>query len=115
MGRPDLADRVQWTASAEGDGLGYDVQSYDAAGDIRYIEVKATAYGPETPFYISTAELEFARRNPHRYRLYRVFDVLEKPRFFTIKGDITTSIDLTPVTYQAMPAATVPAANHDTL
>jgi hypothetical protein len=53
-GRADLAERVVWTASIEGDGLGYDIQSCDHVGDILYIEVKATAYGPDTPFYIST-------------------------------------------------------------
>jgi Domain of unknown function (DUF3883) len=83
-GRADLAGRVVWTASVAGDGLGYDVQSFETSGGVVYIEVKTTAYGPETPFYISAAELEFARRAMPRHRLYRVFDVLARPRFFMI-------------------------------
>ena len=40
--RPDLADRVRWTARDDGDGPGYDVLSYDLDGHKRYIEVKTT-------------------------------------------------------------------------
>jgi hypothetical protein len=42
-GRYDLASRVQWTARDNGDGLGYDILSFDLDGQERYIEVKTTA------------------------------------------------------------------------
>jgi hypothetical protein len=56
-GRGDLADRVRWTAREDGDGLGYDVLSYDTNGHERHIEVKTTALGAEAPFYIPQPNL----------------------------------------------------------
>ena len=70
-------------------------------GHKRYIEVKATALGDRTPFYISSAELDFAQRHVDRYALYRVYDLDGEPRFFALEGDITKILELTPVTYRA--------------
>jgi hypothetical protein len=70
-GRPDLASRVQWTAQDDGDGLGYDVPSFGLDGQERYIELKTTALGAETLFYITSAELDFAQRHIDHYALYR--------------------------------------------
>jgi Domain of unknown function (DUF3883) len=100
-GRPDLAGRVRWVARDDGDGLGYDILSFDAAGRERHIEVKATALGSVTPFYISSAELEFARRHPASFELYRVYDVLAKPSFYVLYGDISTVVDLEATVYRA--------------
>ena len=101
-GRGDLADRVRWTAREDGDGLGYDVQSYGIDGDERYIEVKTTALGALTPFYLSSAELEFAGCHVQSYVLYRVYDVLAwPPRFFALQGNDLAQLELTPVTYRA--------------
>jgi hypothetical protein len=99
--RPDLADRVRWVARDDGDGLGYDVLSYRPNGSERHIEVKTTAFGAETPFYISSAELDFARRHVSSYALYRVFAVLDQPQFFVVEGDLTAHIETTPATYRA--------------
>lgn len=109
--RPDLADSVRWTARDGGDGLGYDVRSFDLNGQERYIEVKSTALGAETPFYITSAELDFAQHHADRYALYRVYDVLGTPRFYALDGDITPVLDLTPMTYSARIAAPAPASN----
>jgi hypothetical protein len=100
-GHHALADRVRWVARDYGDGLGYDILSFDIHGRERYIEVKATAFGERTPFYISSAELEFARRHPTSFTLYRVYDVLKNPRFYVLEGDITSGIDLVPTIYRA--------------
>jgi hypothetical protein len=110
-GRNDLASRVQWTARDIGDGLGYDVLSFDLDGQKRYIEVKTTALGAEAPFYLylTSAELAFAERHVDRYALYRVYDVLGKPRFFGLEGNITDVLVLTPATYSARVAATTSA------
>ena len=100
--RGDLADRVRWTARDDGDGLGYDVLSYSLQGHERYIEVKTTALGALTPFYLSSSELQFARGHPHSYALYRVYAVdARPPRFFVLQGDGITQLELTPVTYRA--------------
>jgi hypothetical protein len=94
--RADLADRVQWVAKDRGDGLGYDVLSFDAAGNERHIEVKTTALGAQTPFYISSAELEFAQCHPESFALYRVYDVRHSPAFYVLEGDIAPALDLAP-------------------
>jgi hypothetical protein len=104
-GHPDLAVRVQWTARDNGDGLGYDILSFDLSGQERYIEVKTTALGAETPFYITSAGLTFAQRHVDRYALYRVYDILGEPRFFALDGDITDVLGLIPATYSARIAA----------
>ncbi|HUZ53888.1 MAG TPA: DUF3883 domain-containing protein [Streptosporangiaceae bacterium] len=100
-GRLDLADRVQWVARDDGDGLGHDVLSFDPAGCERHIEVKTTRLGAQTPFYISSAELEFARCHPQSFELYRVYDVLDKPRFYVLEGDIGPAVQLVATTYRA--------------
>ena len=111
--RGDLADRVRWTARDDGDGLGYDVLSYSLHGHERYIEVKTTALGALTPFYLSSSELQFARSHPHSYALYRVYAVdARPPRFFVLQGDGITQLELTPVTYRAsLPAQPATSAS----
>ena len=104
----DVADRVRWTARDDGDGLGYDVLSYTIDGHERYIEVKTTALGALTPFYLSSAELQFARSHPQSYALYRVYAVdARPPRFFALQGNDILQLELIPVTYRAC----VPAEN----
>jgi uncharacterized protein DUF3883 len=101
-GRADLAGRVRWTAREDGDGLGYDVLSHSLDGHERYIEVKTTALGALTPFYLSSAELEFAHRQLRSYALYRVYSVrASPPRFFALRGNDVLQLELTPVTFRA--------------
>jgi hypothetical protein len=109
-GRPDLASAVRWTSREDGDGLGYDIRSFDLAGRHRHIEVKATALGDGAPFYITSAELDFAQRHADSYALYRVYDILSEPRFYVLEGDITKILGLTPLTYSARITAATPDA-----
>ena len=101
VGRSDLADRVRWVARDDGDGLGYDVLSFNPIGRHRYIEVKTTALGAQTPFYLSSAELDFSFSHPDCFVLYRLYDVLSDPHFYTLDGDITQAADLVPTVYRA--------------
>ena len=41
-GREDLARKVRWVAAEDGDGAGYNVQSFDLSGCARLLEVKTT-------------------------------------------------------------------------
>jgi len=100
-GRPDLADAVQWVAREIGDGLGYDVLSFQVSGAELYIEVKTTGLAAETPFYVSSAELDFAHRHVESYALYRVSQVDDSPQFFVLRGPDITDLEMVPVTYQA--------------
>lgn len=44
-----LAGKVERVSNTRGDGLGYDVLSFDGDGKERLIEVKTTRYGASTP------------------------------------------------------------------
>lgn len=101
QGLGQLADRVEHVAHTRGDGLGYDVLSFEADGRERFIEVKTTAFSEETPFYVSTNELNFAREEPTRFRLCRVFDFRVQPRFFELAGAFEQHFFLDPATYKA--------------
>jgi len=57
-----------------GDGLGYDILSYDKDGKPMYIEVKTTKSGSKTNFYVTINELTCSMENKENYYLYRLFD-----------------------------------------
>jgi hypothetical protein len=104
-GRADLAADVLWVARDVGDGAGYDIRSFRPDGRPWFIEVKATKLGAPTPFYITSAELDFARWHQGDYVIYRVFDVdSDTPEFYVLEGDLDTLLALEPVTYRAHPA-----------
>ncbi|CAK1243360.1 MrcB family domain-containing protein [Fructobacillus tropaeoli] len=104
---PDLAEKVEHVSVKQGDGLGYDILSFDEEGNKVFIEVKTTTQGKDAPFYISNNEVDVALKHPNSYVLYRIYDVqniLEnknKIEFFKVKGDRFQSIKLSPVNYRA--------------
>lgn len=102
-GRDNLADRVEHVSVTVGDGLGYDIRSYEPDGSDRFVEVKTTAYGKETPFYLSSNELRTSREEEHRFHLHRVFAFRRSPRMFTLPGDLTRTCRLRPTQYRARP------------
>jgi hypothetical protein len=74
LGRRDLSEKVEWVSKTQGDGLGYDILSFDNMnGSNIYIEVKTTNGEINTPFFITVNEMEFAEQNEHNYKLYKVF------------------------------------------
>ena len=101
LGKTQLADRVEHVSKSKGDGLGYDVLSFDPSGRERFIEVKTTAYSKETPFYVTRGELSFSREASTQFHLCRVFDFRKDPRLFSLKGRLDDHCQLDPVTYQA--------------
>ncbi|WP_457281888.1 DUF3883 domain-containing protein [Polaromonas sp. P5_D5] len=101
IGEASLANRVDWVSQTEGDGLGYDVLSFDAFGEKRFIEVKTTAYGVATPFFVTDNELAFADSKTEQFHLYRVFDFRQAPKLFDLPGKLATHCLLDPVTYRA--------------
>ncbi|HDR4901647.1 DUF3883 domain-containing protein [Bacillus wiedmannii] len=44
----------------EGDGVGFDISSFDLDDNPKYIEVKTTSGGKGTPFMISANEVAFS-------------------------------------------------------
>ena len=99
-GHKKLADNVEHVSKTRGDGLGFDVRSFDHDGKDRLIEVKTTSFGKETPFYITKFEVEFSRNQSDYFHLYRVFEFRKEPRLFSLKGAVDTHCHLDPITYQ---------------
>jgi len=97
-----LADQVRHVSALDGDGLGHDILSFDRHGEKRYLEVKTTAFGERTPFFISSTEVAFARTEPNRFSVCRVFDFRAGPRFFELPGPLEQHCILDPATYRAI-------------
>jgi hypothetical protein len=102
-GRESLAGRVEHTAKVRGDHEGYDILSYEATGAERFIEVKTTKYGSDTPFFVTRNEVATSDRNASRYQLYRLFAFHRAPRLYTLAGAIGTTCKLSAATYMARP------------
>ena len=100
-GKKALSERVEHVAASQGDGLGYDILSFESNGRERLIEVKTTAFGELTPFYVSRNEIARSNADADKYRLYRIFDFRDKPRVFQLPGSIDGHCTLDPVTYLA--------------
>lgn len=101
LGQPKLADRVEHVSQTQGDGLGYDVRSFDADGKERFIEVKTTAFSKETPFFVTRNELDFSKDASDHFVLCRLFEFRQKPRLFSLNGALDQHCALDPVTYRA--------------
>ena len=78
IGRKDLADLVIHSAKEEGDGLGYDIKSYNADGSVLYIEVKTTKQNMFDLFYLSKKEEKVAEEmysKGDKYLIYRIYNL----------------------------------------
>ena len=85
---------VKWV-SRDDDSAGYDILSYDLkTKTTKYIEVKSTSGGKNTPFYISENELNFSKRKSDKYYIYRIYGLKNKDNsligFYIINGDLET-------------------------
>jgi len=100
-GRGKLIEGIDWVARRLGDGLGYDVKSFQDAQTPRYIEVKTTNGPALTPFIVSQNELEFSQEQDAAFWLYRVFDFRALPRLFLLQGALDRHVSLTPTDYRA--------------
>lgn len=100
--RSDLADNIRWVSKEDGDGLGYDIQSFDAEGEPIYIEVKTTQHGSNTAFLISRNEIERSREHGPAYHLYRVYNFPEKARVFILQGPVSDHCFLQTESYRAI-------------
>lgn len=72
-------DKLVEHSSVEiGDGLGYDILSYDEKGQFLYIEVKTTTSSRIDGFYLSENERKKAESLKNNYRLYRIYSLNKK-------------------------------------
>lgn len=105
-GRKDLADKIQHSSEEVGDGLGYDILSFEENGDEKFIEVKTTRGEINRPFYLTKNEIEFSKINKSNYYLHRIFDFdtnLNVGKFYQIQGDINIALNLDAILYLASP------------
>jgi hypothetical protein len=102
-GQRNLADQVEHVARTQGDGLGYDIRSFEVDGRERLIEVKTTRFGSLTPFFASRSEVEFSEERREDYQLYRLFSFRAEPRLFTLSGSLRSSCQLEPFCYSGVP------------
>lgn len=101
LGQTALADRVEHVSNTKGDGLGYDVLSFEPDGQEKYIEVKTTAFGKETPFFVSRNEIALSKVEKERFHLYRLFEFRKSPQLFDLPGQLDQHCVLDPVTFKA--------------
>ena len=99
--RPDLAKKVEWVSQTRGDGLGYDIASFNRDGSSRLIEVKTTGLGKYFPFYVSANEVRVSEAEQARYHLYRVFDFSHEPHLYQLNGALSDVCRLEPASFVA--------------
>jgi hypothetical protein len=99
--RPDLAKRVRWSSRDEGDGLGYDITSFERDGGARLIEVKTTGLGKYFPFALTQNELACSQRIPEQFKLYRLYDFGDVAGLYILSGPLDRACTLSATVYRA--------------
>jgi uncharacterized protein DUF3883 len=100
-GHKQLAERIEHVSRSQGDGLGYDILSFETDGRERLIEVKTTSFGAMTPFFASKREVAVSEERAQNFNLYRVFKFSEAPKIFILQGSLRDSCDLDAVQFRA--------------
>lgn len=100
-GAKHLADRIEHVSAAQGDGLGFDILSFDATGRERLIEVKTTSFGKRTPFFVTRGELACSQARADEYHIYRLFAFRRAPKLFGLAGAVDVTCQLDPTIFAA--------------
>lgn len=87
LGKEKLAEEVRWVSQENGDGTGFDILSKNQNGTDKYIEVKTTKLGKETPFYFTRNELLFSLKNSKDFYLFRLL-ILKVMQDFSKKMEV---------------------------
>lgn len=100
-GAERLAEKIEHVSVTQGDGLGFDVLSYESNGREKFIEVKTTSFGKETPFFITRNEVGLSKAEIERFHIYRLFDFRKDPKVFSFRGPLEAHCNLDPLLFQA--------------
>ena len=73
LGLEHLIEKFEHSSKVIGDGLGYDIKSFDRRGEVVYTEVKTTKGEFWTNLMFTRNELDFAKQNSSQFLLYRVY------------------------------------------
>lgn len=103
LGEEKLAAQVEHVSVSKGDGLGFDVRSFDDDGAERMIEVKTTRYRSDIPFFVSRNEVEASTYFGNAFHIYRLFQFEKKPGMFTLRGPVASTCRLTATEFLAAP------------
>lgn len=98
----NLIDQIKHISKNEGDGTGFDIQSFDRQGNKIFIEVKTTKGRQNSTFFVTRNELERSKKEQGNYYLYRVYhfnEETETAKLLIIKGDLTNLCEF-PTTYK---------------
>jgi hypothetical protein len=100
-GRDDLARRICWVSQEQGDGAGYDIESFEPDGRPRRIEVKTTNGWERTPFHISRNELAAADEWRSEWCLLRLWNFSREAKAFELRPPLEAHVSLTATSFQA--------------
>lgn len=100
IGKPELAKKIEWVSQDKGDGAGFDILSKNADGSDRFIEVKTTTLGKETPIFFTRNEKDFSENHSDRFHMYRVFQVKNNPRMFHKHGSFSSFCAIQPTAFK---------------
>jgi len=101
-GRDDLSRKVLWASVEIGDGLGFDVLSFDDQDESeKLIEVKTTGLGKFFPFIVTGNEVRCSEDMADKFHLFRVFDFGRLPRVYILTGSLKATCQLEPTQYRA--------------
>ncbi|MFC8302829.1 DUF3883 domain-containing protein [Specibacter sp. NPDC057265] len=104
QGLPRLAKAVEHVAVTQGDGLGFDVLSYDADGSEKLIEVKTTRRTEYWPFLATKNEISLSSEVPEKFYLYRLHGFGGATAgLFTMRGSLENTCTLVPHVFEAFP------------
>ena len=95
-GQEGLAAAIEQVSKTRGVHEGYDVLSFETDGRERLIEVKTTAFGPMTPFYVSANQVRRSQASSEQYHVYRLFRFRRDPRLYTLRGAIDRTFNWRP-------------------
>lgn len=100
--RYNLIEQIRHTSKNEGDGTGFDIQSFDINGTPIFIEVKTTKGEQNATFFITRNELERSKIEKDNYYLYRLYNYIEQTDtadLLIIQGELTNICEF-PITYK---------------
>ena len=101
MGEHTLAARVEHVSQTVGDGLGFNIRSFEPSGADKLIEVKTTNGWDRTPFHITRNELAVAEEHRSEWRLFRLWYFSREPKAFELHPPLEAHVSLTATNFQA--------------
>ena len=98
-----LAAKVGHVAETRGDHLGFDVLSDETSGAERWVEVKTTKHGGDTPCCVTRNEVMTSGRRASQDQIDRIFSFRAKPPLDPLPGAISATRWLSAARYLAAP------------